>query len=274
MRAAVVGHVEWVTFAQVPVFPSPGEIVAAAHTWEDAGGGGAVAAVELARLGAEVAFFTALGDDGPGELARARLAALGLELRVATRRRPQRRAFTLLDPSHERTIVILGPRLVPDSADPLGWADLDRFDAVYFTGGDAGALRHARRAKHLVATTRARDALQASDVLLDALVLSDRDPSEALDPSTLPRSPRATVSTLGADGGRWVAGTEEGTWATAPLPGPPQDAYGAGDCFAAGLTFGLGAGGTLAEAVRTGAASGAAAMTRAGPYESSVSSGA
>ena len=33
--------------------------------WDDAGGGGAVAAAELARLGADVEFFTALGDDDP-----------------------------------------------------------------------------------------------------------------------------------------------------------------------------------------------------------------
>ena len=93
-----------------------------------------------------------------------------------------------------------------------------------------------------MATTRARDALVASGVELDALVLSDRDPSEALDPARLPVPPRATVGTLGADGGRWVAGTEEGHWATAALPGPRGDAYGCGDCFAAGLTFASGCG--------------------------------
>ena len=279
----MVGHVEWVTFVPVEAFPKPGSIVhATAPPWDDAGGGGAVAAVELARLGADVTFFTALGDpdhDPCVAAAEGRLRSFGVEVRAAHRaEQPQRRGWTLLDPSGERTIVIAGERQVPVRSDALGWGDLARFDAVYFTGGDARALHAARRARRLVATSRARGALGAPPgVALDALVLSGNDPDEALDPARLPVPPRATVSTLGHDGGRWVAGTEEGHWATVPLPGPRRDAYGAGDCFAAGLTFALGEGRSLAEAVESGAASGAEAMTREGAYgrpASSASSGA
>ena len=50
MNVAVVGHVEWIQFARVERVPEPGEIVAAYETWEEAGGGGAVAAVQLAKL--------------------------------------------------------------------------------------------------------------------------------------------------------------------------------------------------------------------------------
>ncbi len=35
-------------------------------------------------------------------------------------------------------------------------------------------------------------------------------------------------------------------WGAAPLPGPRVDSYGAGDSFAAGLTYGLAAGGSPA----------------------------
>jgi ribokinase len=45
MRVAVVGHMEWCEFAEVPHVPKPGEIVHAAHVFEQPGGGGAVAAV-------------------------------------------------------------------------------------------------------------------------------------------------------------------------------------------------------------------------------------
>ena len=61
MRVAVVGHVEWVQFARVERVPRAGEIVHAHETWDEAAGGGAVAAVQLARLaGGGADFFTAL----------------------------------------------------------------------------------------------------------------------------------------------------------------------------------------------------------------------
>ena len=41
---AVVGHVEWIEFARVPRMPAPGEIVHVTESWQEAGGGGAVAA--------------------------------------------------------------------------------------------------------------------------------------------------------------------------------------------------------------------------------------
>jgi ribokinase len=44
------------------------------------------------------------------------------------------------------------------------------------------------------------------------------------------------------------------------------DAYGCGDCFAAGLTFALGRGDPVEEAVALAARCGAAVMTGRGPY--------
>jgi ribokinase len=66
VRVAVVGHVEWIEFARVERVPQPGEIVHAFETWQEVGGGGAVAAVQLARLAGECVFLTALGDDVTG----------------------------------------------------------------------------------------------------------------------------------------------------------------------------------------------------------------
>ena len=48
-------------------------------------------------------------------------------------------------------------------------------------------------------------------------------------------------------------------------PGPPVDAYGAGDCFAAGLTYGPAAGRSPEEALTIGAQCGAACVTGSGP---------
>src|ERR1700733_14690876 len=71
-RVAVIGHVEWVDFLQLKTFPRQGEVVHAASAFLRAGGGGAVAAVMLAELGAEVDFYTALGDDANGRAAAPR----------------------------------------------------------------------------------------------------------------------------------------------------------------------------------------------------------
>ena len=50
------------------------------------------------------------------------------------------------------------------------------------------------------------------------------------------------------------------------LPGPLVDAYGAGDSFAAGLTFALGSGRSPEAAVEFAAKCGAVAMTRRGAH--------
>src|SRR6478609_11113642 len=73
MRVAVVGHVEWVELARVERVPAPGQIVHALEAWDGPAGGGAVAAVQLARLAGECLFLTALGDDALGHRAKREL---------------------------------------------------------------------------------------------------------------------------------------------------------------------------------------------------------
>jgi sugar/nucleoside kinase (ribokinase family) len=90
MRVAVVGHVEWIEFARVPRVPRPGEIVHATEWWQDVGGGGAVAAVQLAKLAGEAEFFTALATDDLGARSQARLEELGVRVHAAPRPAPQR----------------------------------------------------------------------------------------------------------------------------------------------------------------------------------------
>jgi ribokinase len=267
MRVAVVGHVEWVWFAEVDRMPEPGEIVHARGSFEDAAGGGGVAAVQLVRMGAEVDFFTAVGDDEHGREAQAALTRHGVRVHAAQRSAPQRRAFTHLDAEAERTITVVGERHVPHGDDPLPWAELDSASAVYFTGGDAGALQAARRAGVLVATTRARGPLADAGVTLDALVYSDRDADEAYTPGDVDPPPALVASTRGADGGVWAAADgRSGTWATSPLPGPPVDAYGCGDTFAAALTLALGRGDDVETALAFAARAGATCLTGRGPY--------
>src|SRR5579859_7749592 len=111
-RLAVVGHVEWVDFIPVSRMPRPGEVLhAEGAAFSRAAGGGGVAAVVLAELGADVDFFCALGDDAHGHAAAEQLAERGVDARVAWRSQPTRRALTLLEGAGERTIVTIGERL-------------------------------------------------------------------------------------------------------------------------------------------------------------------
>jgi ribokinase len=267
VRAGVVGHVEWVRFAQVERVPEPGAIIHARESWFEPAGGGAVAAAQLRKLAGNCDFFVAVGSDELGARTPGALEQVGLRVHAATRDEPQRRAFTFLDDDGERTITVIGDKLHPQGSDPLPWHELAQIDAVYFTAGDAAALRAARQARVLVATARELPTLVEAAVQLDAVVHSATDPGEAFDRGEIDPEPALVVATQGRKGGTFVAGGRSGTYATAELPGPVADAYGAGDSFAAGLAFALARGDEAEEALAFAAKCGAAAMTGRGAYE-------
>jgi ribokinase len=267
-KLAVVGHVEWVTFAHVPHVPQAGEVMHARDPFEEPAGGGAVAAVQLARLAGESTLVTALGDDEHGRRSRARLDELGVHVQAAQRIAPTRAAVTLVDDARERTITTFGSRLEPAGQDDgVAWSTLAEMDAVYFTAGDVDALRAARDARVLVANPRALDAL-GHGVALDALVLSADDAIERREAASAQEEAELVVFTEGAHGGtyRQRDGTS-GRWEPVSPPGDPVDSYGCGDSFAAGLTYGLGAGLALLEALALAARCGATCLTGRGPYQ-------
>jgi ribokinase len=267
VRVAVVGHVEWVEFVRGDHVPAAGEIVHATDAFEEPAGGGAVAAVQLARMAGACDLFTALGADEIAERTRARLPELGVSVHATERPGATRRAFTFLDARGERTITTVGERLEPRGDDPLPWQILERIEAVYVTAGDEDGLRAARRAGVVVASPRAGHALAESGVRLDALVFSDRDELESSFARALEPRPDLLVATRGADGGRYeTADGRSGTWSPVPPPGPVADSYGSGDSFAGAFTYGLAAGEGVEGALRLGAQAGAACMTRRGPY--------
>ena len=175
--------------------------------------------------------------------------------------------MTFVDDDGERTITVIGERHAPRGADDLPWDELAACDAVYVTAGDAASLRAARAARVLVATPRVGPALAESGIELDALVHSGRDPGEPYATGDLNPEPRLVVATGGVTGGTYTAADgRTGAWRAVPLPGPLVDTYGAGDSFAAGLTFGLGAGLDVDAALELAARCGAICVTGAGPY--------
>src|SRR4051812_24414030 len=232
MRAAVVGHVEWVDFARVPRWPASGTIVHATEVWSDPAGGGAVVARQIALLAGRCELFTAFGEDETGRSAVRRLAQLGIDVHVQhPPRSVTRRAWTHIDDAGERTITVLGDKLLP--AGPL---PLDGYDLVFFVSGDVPALQSARRARFLAATLREQPTLREAAVPLDVLVGSANDPSESYDGSL---DARLVVTTDGPNGG---LANGEPFRATDP-PEHGGDTHGAGDSFGAGPAFALARGG-------------------------------
>jgi ribokinase len=271
---AVVGHVEWVQFARVPHVPRAGEVLHASDPFEEPAGGGAVAAVQLARLAGRASLVTALGEDEQGRRSGKRLEELGVELHAAMRPSATRRAVTLVDDAGERTITTFGPRLEPRGDDQqIQWDALAGSDALYFTAGDADALRLARAAARvLVASPRATSAL-GHGVLLDALVLSGDDEVERRGLERVQGEAELVVFTEGERGGSYRERSGgEGRWRAVAPPGEVVDSYGCGDSFAAGLTYGLGAGLSVSEALALAARCGATCLTGRGPYECQLGS--
>ncbi len=262
----MVGHVEWADAVRVECLPAAGQIVHGEPAWSVPAGGGGVTAVVLGRLAGDVHLFTALGDDELGRRTHAALGELGVHVHAAWRDHPQRKALVHVDGDGERAITVVGTRAGPAAADDLPWDLLEEADAAYFTAGDTGAVAQARRARVLVATARALPALRGTGVRIDALVGSAGDPGERYAPGDLDPEPKYVLRTEASAGGSWDGPGGPGRWHALAPQGPERDSFGCGDSFAAGLTWGLGAGLELDAAVERGARAGADCAARTGPF--------
>jgi ribokinase len=254
VRCAIVGHVEWVEFVLVDEVPAPGHIAHSTDSWAVPAGGGGVMAVQMARLNGGCDFYTGLGDDALGRRAVEELGARGVTVHVDWFSTPTRRAITHVDRHGERTITTIGPKLLPRGPLPLGGTD-----TVFFVAGEAEALRSARAARFLGATTRELPTLEEANVPLDLLVGSGNDPGERYEGGL---DAEVVVITDGAHGG--IANGRR--FDAAPLPGPVADTYGAGDTFGCTLCFALGRGDTLEDALAFAARESAEVLTLRGPY--------
>ena len=114
----------------------------------------------------------------------------------------------------------------------------------------------------LVATAREIEYLGTAHVRLDALVLSESDPSEKYTGELDPK-PELVVRTRGSKGGSYYPGG--GQWSR-PRFRHRRSTPTARDSFAAGLTYGLGMGLSVEDAPAIAARCGAEALTRRGAH--------
>tara|TARA_Y100001968_G_scaffold244067_1_gene228018 strand:- start:169 stop:1011 length:843 start_codon:yes stop_codon:yes gene_type:complete len=266
LKLAVIGHIEWVTFLKVDQLPLAGQISHAEDYFEEAAGGAAVAAVQMARLIDEpVDLITSLGKDTYGEKSFERLSKLGLNLKVAWRERPTRKGISLTSKDGDRAITVMGERLQPIASDNLPWNDMKNYDGIFITATDKEGIRLASKAKFVAATPRTgSSSIRDSKVKLNALIGSRLDPGEKIKYEELLPKPDIYIATEGKSGG--TVYPKKIKYNAVKPSSKEIDSYGCGDCFAGAVTTALSAKLDLEEAIKIGAYCGAECSTHFGPY--------
>jgi ribokinase len=273
VRACVVGSTNVDLVLSVPALPAPGETVLGHGARREPGGKGGNQAVALARLGADVTFVSAVGNDPDGLWSREALLAEGVDLsEVAVVDAPTGLAVVMVDPAGENSIVVApganGQVRPPASLD----ADvlLLSLEIPLATVTASAALA---RAHGVPVVLNAAPAQVLPAELLDHVdVLVVNEPEWDL-------LGRPTVGTVVVTrGSRGCLLVQHGAQTElAAVPVQAVDTTGAGDCFAASLAFGLGKGLALMDAARFASRAAALSVTGHGargglPTEEDVTS--
>jgi ribokinase len=261
----VVGSINLDLVARCERLPEPGETVTNATFERIPGGKGANQAVAAARLGADVRFVGAVGDDEFGRLAVQALRAGGVDLsRVQVVRSPTGVAFILVDDEGENQIVVVpgaNHALVPERIEV----------------GDPDAL---------LCQLEVRDAaIEAALGQTDGFFCLNAAPARAVESSILERAdlivansfeldalgssaPGALFAlTLGPEGAVLLDAGEEVARARPPRV-EAVDGTAAGDAFTACLVVSLLEDRDREEALRRACAAGALAASRRGAQPS------
>lgn len=264
--------------------PVAGETIAGGIFASGHGGKGSNQAVGAARLGAEVSFLTAIGDDAMGRDAHGLWADEGVDASsvVTVPGAATMVGIILVEPSGENRIVIatgaldqLTPEHVEAFAPSLAEADIAvaQMEIPLPTALAALRVAHAAGTRTLLNPAPAQalpdDAWETIDVLTpnrtEAAILMGHDPSTDESPEALATELRArgvgtVVLTLGSDGA--LICDDEGVTVVPALKAPlVVDTTGAGDAFTAALSVALADGRPVREAARFAAAAGAHAVS-------------
>ena len=261
----VVGSINLDLVATVPRLPRPGETLTGARLDHVPGGKGANQAVAAARLGADVRFVGAVGDDDFGSRAISELRASGVDLsgllHVDT---PTGIALILVDDSGENQIVVVpGANHALDAGTVgVGAPDalvcqletLDEPIEAALRGSDAFFCLNAAPARPVPAPI-----LERADLIV----------ANSLELETLGSSPMGALFalTLGAEGALLLEDGVEVARATPPSV-EAVDGTAAGDAFTACLVVSLVEGRERADALRRACAAGAIAASRPGAQPS------
>jgi len=258
-RVAVVGSYGVGLTVEVERMPEAGETVVGRSFRTDHGGKGSNQAVGAARLGAEVDFLTAVGDDAFGHEARALWETAGVRADALTAPAPTMTAPIFVEPSGENRIVI-----VPGALEHLRRDHVDAF-AARIAAADVCVVQleiPVETALHALELARAAGVR----TILNPAPAPARPIAPEVDYLTPNETEAAAVA--GARGTLVVTLGDEGAELEGirvpPFPASPVDTTGAGDAFTAAFAVALAEGASDLEAVRWGCAAGAHMVEHAG----------
>jgi ribokinase len=252
----VVGSVNLDLVARSERLPRPGETVTGATFARHPGGKGANQAVAAARLGAEVRFVGAVGEDAFAEEALAGLREAGVELDLS-RGGETGVALILVDEQGENEIVVAPGANAGLAASPVGGAVLCQLEIPLAPVEEA-----ARSAERFFLNAAPARPLPPEVVRAAELVVVNRYELEAL-----PETPRLAALTLGAEGAVLLENGSEVARARPPRV-QAVDGTAAGDAFTACLVVSLLEGRDRDDALERACAAGAIAASRAGAQPS------
>lgn len=264
-RLTVVGSINLDLVAEVERLPQAGETLTAIHFERVPGGKGANQAVAAARLGADVRFVGAVGDDDFGALAVQGLREADVDLsQVQVVRRPTGIALILVGDDDENQIVVVPG--ANHALDPAG-VEIGSPDAVISQLEILDAPIEAALARSdAFFCLNAAPARAVSDEVLQRadLIVANTYELDAI--GSAPLGALLAV-TLGSKGAFLLDEGEEVARATPPAV-EAIDGTAAGDAFTACLVVSLLEGRDREKALRRACAAGALAATKVGAQPS------
>lgn len=270
--------------------PRPGETLIGRDFLLGPGGKGSNQAIAAARAGGDVAFFSKLGRDDFGAMARTlyREAGVDAALLLDDPDHPTGAAFVFVDAASGENAIIVTPGAAGQVTQAEVTANLGPAlaDAILFVTQleQPVAIAHAGLAAARAAGVRTilnpapaaplpSDMLALADIvtpneteaaMLTGLPVTDGAQAAAAGRALQAQGAGAVILTLGGEGALLIDGDGRETVIPAVKAGPVVDTTGAGDAFTGALSAALATGADLPEACRFAAAGAGVQVTRRG----------
>ena len=290
---AVVGSANQDYIVRVAAPPAPGETVLAASLLTQPGGKGANQAVDAARMGGNVSFIGAVGDDADGASLLRELRTEGVDttnVEIINRVRTGLALVSVFDSGDNSITVVPGTnfalspervtraikRLAKDAESMIMVIQAELRSEVIAAAVHANAELGGRSVVNLAPYQPLPAEVLA---LCDPLVLNQSEasslvgwkvedvPAAARAAGQIAVAAKSVVITIGAQGAYWADSTGAGHVA-APIVTDVVDTMGAGDAFVGALVAQLAEGARLERAVEVGVLAGSYAVRRPGAQSS------